>query len=102
MLKANPQTKDIPVIFLSNFSQEKEIEKGIGLGAVDFLVTAYVMPSELPTWYINYLENPQTYIKRYPVYKEAQKMKFAGKTTEEVNKERDAFIQKRFSELGIK
>jgi|AntRauTorckE6833_2_1112554.scaffolds.fasta_scaffold34795_2 CheY-like chemotaxis protein len=39
-LKADENTKNIPVIILSNFGQPEDIEKGKRLGAVDFLVKA--------------------------------------------------------------
>lgn len=102
MLKADSRTKDIPVIFLSNFSMETEMKKGMALGAVDFIVTAYIMPNELVDAYLGYLNNPQGYIQRYPVYLEVGKMKFTGKNTDEINKQRDDVIRKRFAELGIK
>jgi CheY-like chemotaxis protein len=102
MLKTDPRTKDIPVIFLSNFSQEEEMKKGLALGAVDFFVTAFVIFDELINAYLGYLNNPEGYIKRYPVYLEVQKMKFSGVNDEEVNKKIYAYISKRFIELGIK
>ncbi|PIS05456.1 MAG: response regulator [Candidatus Buchananbacteria bacterium CG10_big_fil_rev_8_21_14_0_10_42_9] len=39
-LKADIQTKDIPVIILSNLGQEREIKKALELGAVDYMVKA--------------------------------------------------------------
>lgn len=39
-IKADPKTKDIPVIMLSNLSQPEDIEKGKKLGAEKFLVKA--------------------------------------------------------------
>lgn len=102
MLKADPRTKDIPVIFLSNFSQEEEVNKGLALGGVDFLVTAYVVFDELIKSYRGYLNDPKGYIQRYSVYLEVQKMKFSGKSDDEVSKARNIFISKRFVELGIK
>lgn len=39
-LKADENTKNIPVIILSNFGQPEDVEKGKALGAVDFLVKA--------------------------------------------------------------
>ena len=36
-LKSNPETADIPVVFLSALSEESEIQKGLNLGAVDFI-----------------------------------------------------------------
>jgi len=37
-IKANPKTKDIPVMILSNLAQEKEREDGLALGAIDYIV----------------------------------------------------------------
>jgi len=37
-IKKDPKVKDIPVLILSNLAQEKEIEKGLSLGATDYLV----------------------------------------------------------------
>ncbi|MEE8449609.1 MAG: response regulator [Thermodesulfobacteriota bacterium] len=46
-LKRNSQTKDIPVIFLTAQTQQKEIEKGMALGAVDYLLKPFD-PMKLP------------------------------------------------------
>ena len=40
-LKADPQTRDVPVIFLAAKTQQKEIEKGMALGAVDYLLKPF-------------------------------------------------------------
>ncbi len=37
-LKADPATADIPVIILSNLSQDEDRQKGLTLGAADFYV----------------------------------------------------------------
>ena len=37
-IKQDPKVKDIPVLILSNLAQEKEVEKGLELGAEDYLV----------------------------------------------------------------
>lgn len=39
-LKQDATTKDIPVVILSNLGQQTDINKGLGLGAVDYLVKA--------------------------------------------------------------
>lgn len=39
-IKADPKTKDIPVVILSNLGQKDDIEKAIALGAKDFMVKA--------------------------------------------------------------
>ncbi len=46
-IKADPKSKNIPVILLSNLGQESDIQKGKDLGAEKFLVKATVTPSEI-------------------------------------------------------
>jgi DNA-binding response OmpR family regulator len=46
-LKNNPKTKNIPVIILSNLGQKSDIEKGLKLGAVDYIVKATMTPTEV-------------------------------------------------------
>jgi len=48
-LKADKNMKDIPVILLTNLSQKSEVERGLSLGAVDYLIKAHFMPSEIVT-----------------------------------------------------
>jgi len=38
---------NVPVIILSNLGQKKEIEKGLKLGAVKYLIKAHFTPSEV-------------------------------------------------------
>jgi putative two-component system response regulator len=40
-LKSNPKTTDIPVIFLSALSEADEKQKGLNLGAVDFITKPF-------------------------------------------------------------
>jgi len=46
-MKDNPSTSSIPVLILSNLGQRDEIERGLKLGAVDFLVKAHFTPEEI-------------------------------------------------------
>lgn len=46
-LKADEKTKNIPVILLTNLNQKDEIERGLALGANDYLIKAHFMPSEV-------------------------------------------------------
>ncbi|OGY45017.1 MAG: hypothetical protein A3A24_03060 [Candidatus Buchananbacteria bacterium RIFCSPLOWO2_01_FULL_46_12] len=46
-IKADKKTKSIPVILLTNLSQKDEVKKGLELGAVDYLIKAHFMPSEV-------------------------------------------------------
>ena len=46
-IKANKSLKNIPIILLTNLSQKDEVQKGLALGAVDYLIKAHFMPSEV-------------------------------------------------------
>lgn len=46
-LKKGADTKSIPVILLTNLSQKNDVQKGLDLGAVDYLIKAHFMPSEV-------------------------------------------------------
>lgn len=46
-IKANSKTKNIPIILLTNLSQRSDVEKGLKLGASDYLIKAHFMPSEV-------------------------------------------------------
>ena len=46
-VKKDPETKDIPVIVLSNLGQDSDIAKGRSLGAVDYLVKANFTMAEV-------------------------------------------------------
>ena len=40
-LKENPETKDIPVIFLSAKGQESEIQEGLEVGAMEYILKPF-------------------------------------------------------------
>lgn len=40
ILKSDPETKDIPVLIISNLARESEIKKGLAGGAIDYIVKA--------------------------------------------------------------
>lgn len=46
-IKKDKKLKDIPVILLTNLSQKADVEKGLALGASDYLIKAHFMPSEV-------------------------------------------------------
>lgn len=48
-LKDDKDTKDIPVILLTNLGQREDVQKGLDLGAKDYLIKAHFMPSEVVT-----------------------------------------------------
>ncbi|MEK7090484.1 MAG: response regulator, partial [Patescibacteria group bacterium] len=45
--KENQELTSIPVIILSNLGQKEEIDKGLALGASDFVIKAHFTPGEI-------------------------------------------------------
>jgi len=54
-LKEFPETRDIPVVFLSAKGQEAEIQQGIDVGAIEFILKPFA-PDELTVKVRNILE----------------------------------------------
>lgn len=46
-LKKDPEMKSIPVLVLTNYGQKEHIDKCLALGAVDYLIKAHFVPSEV-------------------------------------------------------
>jgi len=46
-VKANPQTSKVSVIILSNLGQREDVERGLKLGADDYLIKAHFTPDEI-------------------------------------------------------
>lgn len=46
-IKKNEKIKGIPVIILSNLGQKTEVEKGLKLGAVKYLIKAHYKPTDV-------------------------------------------------------
>lgn len=46
-MKNDPRTREIPVIILSNLGQESDVERGLALGAVDYLVKNEARPADV-------------------------------------------------------
>ena len=46
-MKEDSSTSSIPVIILSNLGQKEDVEKGLKLGAVDYLIKAHFTPGEI-------------------------------------------------------
>lgn len=46
-IKESEETKNIPVILLTNLSQKEEVNKGMELGARDYLIKSHFTPSEV-------------------------------------------------------
>ncbi|MEA3295617.1 MAG: response regulator [Patescibacteria group bacterium] len=46
-IKSNAELSKTPVIILSNLGQKEDIEKGVNLGADDYLIKAHFTPNEI-------------------------------------------------------
>ncbi|MFA6254955.1 MAG: response regulator [Patescibacteria group bacterium] len=46
-LQNDPQTKNIPVLMLSNLGQQDDVSKGKKLGAADYIVKASMTPTQV-------------------------------------------------------
>jgi len=46
-LKASDETKDIPVLMLTNSSTQEAIDRARSLGAADYIIKAHFLPSEV-------------------------------------------------------
>ncbi len=48
-IKSDKSIKNIPVILLTNLGQKDDVDKGLELGAADYLIKAHYKPSETVT-----------------------------------------------------
>ena len=46
-IKEDPKIAQVPVIILSNLGQKDDIERGLKMGAVDYLIKAHFTPGEI-------------------------------------------------------
>ena len=46
-IKKEEKLKNIPIILLTNLSQKNDIDRGMGLGANDYLIKSHFTPSEV-------------------------------------------------------
>lgn len=46
-VKNNPEIAHIPIILLSNLGDKSDVDKGLGLGAEDYLIKAHFTPGEI-------------------------------------------------------
>ncbi len=46
-IRRSMSTQNIPVILLTNMSQKKDVERGLALGANDYLIKSHFIPTEV-------------------------------------------------------
>ncbi|MEA3398378.1 MAG: response regulator [Patescibacteria group bacterium] len=68
ILKTNEQTKNIPIIGMSNMWQTEEIKKALNAGMVDFWGKVFFKPSEIVNLIVDFLEQGDNYKPRCKKY----------------------------------
>lgn len=56
-IKNDPTISSVPVIMLTNFGNEENVEKALNLGAEDFILKYKIVPSEVVDKIKSYLES---------------------------------------------
>ena len=56
-LKADRDLQKIPVVLLTNLGRKEEVDKGLALGAIDYLIKAHFVPSEVISRINNILDD---------------------------------------------
>ena len=88
LLKADDQTKNIPIIFENRKSNTEDINTGIKLGAIDYLVDEYTNTEIVARTAIDYFRAPDKYIVRYPIFIEMLKAGHLNHKISEVVREK--------------
>lgn len=58
-LRVDPETKDLPVVILSNFDEESMVERGLALGANEYLIKSHFSPASLSEKASEYFKEPE-------------------------------------------
>lgn len=46
-IKEDPEVQSVPVVLLTNLGQKESVEKGLKLGALDYIIKAHFTPAEV-------------------------------------------------------
>ena len=57
-LRENPATRNRPVVILSNYSEQELVERGLKLGALDYLIKSQTTPARLADGLEGWLKEP--------------------------------------------
>ena len=66
LIRGDQETKSIPVMMLTNFFEEKKVERAKELGAVDFINLQGHAITAIPKIFLNHLHDPKNYIPSHP------------------------------------
>lgn len=71
LLKADERTRNIPILFLTNFFEPSKIQRAKELGAVDFISLQAHSITHVPEIFKQYLLNPEGFIPTNPRMRKA-------------------------------
>ena len=69
LLKSDERTKNIPIMMLTNFSEEHKVIRAKEIGAADFISLQGHTIREIPLIFLRYLENPMAYTPTNPHFR---------------------------------
>jgi CheY-like chemotaxis protein len=57
VLRQDDRTRDIPVVILSNYSERELVDRGLEMGALDYLIKSQTTPARVAGGVANWLRN---------------------------------------------
>jgi CheY-like chemotaxis protein len=57
VLREDDRTREIPVVILSNYSERELVDRGLRLGALDYLIKSQTTPARVADGVANWLRN---------------------------------------------
>ena len=57
VLRQDDRTRDIPVVILSNYSERELVDRGMEMGALDYLIKSQTTPARVAGGVANWLRN---------------------------------------------
>jgi CheY-like chemotaxis protein len=57
VLRQDDRTRDIPVVILSNYSERELVDRGLRLGALDYLIKSQTTPARVASSVASWLRN---------------------------------------------
>lgn len=68
ILKSNTETKDFPVMGISNMGQKEAVDDAVNCGMVDYFISSRLMPSEFADCIKKFFDDQSAYTPQYKKY----------------------------------
>ena len=70
LLKSDPRTSNIPIIVLTNFFEERNVEKAKELGALDYINLQGLSLPQIAKQFKQYVDSPKHYQPSHPIFRD--------------------------------